>query len=513
MHQKALMFILIGACFASAQETVAAPGPNSNPRPLQLVEAVKTALKNNLQVQIADSARNLIHAGIDIQAGAFDWNVNGTFGNSRQDLTSSKPPYPGAALQDIQSTNWRRSLAVGLDRTFTWGGLASVIYQNGYDATTGTILNGQVNPVSGAVENRPFATAAPYYGSMSLFYSQSLLRNRGWEIVTSPLMMAKKSAMAADSNFEKNVIGIIAHTEALYWDLAFDYRNLENKKDGLRLARELLEENLARVKAGTLAPIEVTQTRATVATREQEIIIAETQLLNDQDALQKILYPDLEAAVSLEPADPPRIVPVEESEAAAEQIALARRAEIKAADAELGSKEIAERVAENRLLPQLDAYISYTGASNNHSAVGAVNGDLGGFKLPGYAMGFRFSLPLGNRTAKGNLASARANLRQGELALRDLKLAIRLEVRQAYRTLKSFERTIIATKETRKYREEDYGIERRKFEIGMGTNFNLLSKQNDLDTAKKDELYAQIGYMKALSIFRKATGDAINNIK
>ncbi len=43
----------------------------------------------------------------------------------------------------------------------------------------------------------------------------------------------------------------------------------------------------------------------------------------------------------------------------------------------------------------------------------------------------------------------------------------------------------------------------------MSTNFLVLSKQNDLDSAKSGELQAQISYAKAVTTLEKALGNLL----
>ena len=66
-----------------------------------------------------------------------------------------------------------------------------------------------------------------------------------------------------------------------------------------------------------------------------------------------------------------------------------------------------------------------------------------------------------------------------------------------------------ASEKTRIFREKDLEAEQKKFENGMSTNFLVLSKQNDLDTAKSNELQSRIGYAKAVTALEKAQGSLL----
>jgi len=173
------------------------------------------------------------------------------------------------------------------------------------------------------------------------------------------------------------------------------------------------------------------------------------------------------------------------------------------------SKQILETAASNRTLPQLDAFATYNGnaaAQIPSEGLSAVNKDLSKGAYPGYSVGLQFAIPIQNRAARGNQAQARANRRQSELNLRDLELGITLEVRTAFRNVDASAKGVAAAEKTRYFREKDLEAEQKKFENGMSTNFLVLSKQNDLDTAKSNELQSQITYAKAVTALEKALG-------
>ena len=461
---------------------------------LTLQSAIETSLKNNLQVQIAVETRDFTRAGLLIEQGAFDWNLTSSLTVAKsQDGTRFRAT--DGSLGTLDGTVTSRSLSVGSTKAFEWGGNLSLNYSPKYSSASGSYYGG--------------TTAAPYDGNLSATYSQSLLKNFGREATESRLIVARKSAQAADLGFQKAIIDLVASTESLYWDVVFTQRNLENKQQALALAQKQLKENQIRVQVGTLAPIEVTSSEASVAQREQDIIAADAQLLNAKDALIRALYPSTERPTGLELTDAPSVQPLAMNEATAEKQALASRIELKTARLDLESKQVLETAANNRTLPQLDAFATYSGnaaAQIPSEGLTAVNKDLSKGAYPGYSIGLQFAMPIQNRAAKGGQAQARANRRQSELSLRDLELGITLEVRQAFRNVDASAKGVAAAEKTRYFREKDLEAEQKKFENGMSTNFLVLSKQNDLDTAKSSELQSQITYAKAITAMEKALG-------
>ena len=401
MMRPSILPALLVAFSLVGQEAPKAEGARTAAK-LTLQNAIETSLKNNLQVQIAVETRDFTRAGLTIEQGAFDWNLTSSLSVSK---TQDGIRYPNGdgTFGTLEGTAFSRAFTLGSTKAFGWGGNLSLSYAPIYSFHTGSQYTAP--------------TTNPYDGSFSATYSQSLLRNFGRDTTESRLIVARKSAQAADLAFQLSIINLVASTESLYWDVVYAQRNLDNKQQALALAQKQLNENQIRVQVGTLAPIEVTSSEASVAQAQQDIISAEAQLLNAKDALIRALYPSSERPASLEPADAPSVKALELDEAAAERQALASRIELKTARLDLESKQALETAANNRILPQLDAFATYTGNAASQipsEGLGAVNKDLTKGTYPGYTVGLQFSMPIQNRAARGTQAQARANRRQSE---------------------------------------------------------------------------------------------------
>ena len=486
MFRSSLMPALL-ICHALVGQTPA------NPKPLSLQDAIRTSLENNLQVEIAKEARAATKAAVDVQLGAFDWTVSGALQAARQDFAST------VASHKEDGTQWTRSLIVGAAKAFPWGGSLALSYAPTYSSQS----------IAGTATALPYDSGGSKGGGLTATYTQSLLRGFGREVSEANLIVAKNGSRAADYQYEKAIIDLVASTESLYWDVVYAQRHLETIHQALELAQKQLRENKIRVEVGTMAPIEVTSAEAAVAQQEQSIIAADAQLRNAKDALIRALYPGSGKPEDVETTDAPTLRHIAIDEAAGEQMALDRRVELKAAKLDLDSKGVLRRAAENHLKPQLDASVGYSGQSYQYDSLGGVNSDLAGFKYPGYSVGLSLSVPIGNHAAKGNLAAARASERSSELTLKDEELAIRLEVRQAFRNVDAAEKGLEAARKTRLFREKDLEAEQKKFDNGMSTNFLVLSKQSDLDAAKSAEIQAQITYAKAVTAMEKAVGNLL----
>ncbi|HXC16124.1 MAG TPA: TolC family protein [Holophagaceae bacterium] len=466
--------------FSLVAQTAPAPQADAGTVNLTLQDAIQTALKNNLQVSIAEQTRNLAKGQLMTAEGVYDWNLTG----SVNDAKTQAGAFPGAPA----GTTFQRSLTVGAAKPFDWGGLFNFKYAPSYYASSS------------------FGSAAPYSGVISATYSQSLLSGFGTTASSSALIVARNGSKAADYQFKQSVIQLVATIETDYWNVVYTRENLQNIQEALKLAQKQLDENKIRVQVGTLAPIEVTQAEAQVALQEQNIITAEAAYANAKDVLIRALYPLEGRPATIEATDEPTVKPLPIDETSAEQMAVESRPEMKTAQLNLDSQKILADAAKNHTLPTLNLSVGYVGGSSNADRLAPVNTDLTSGTYPGYNIGLTFAYPILNRAARGQRLQANANLRSSELSLRDEELQVRLDVRQTYRNLEASSRAVAAAEKTRQYQEQALDAEQKKFENGMSTNFLVLQQQTALTNARTAEIQARIGYANAVTALEQAMG-------
>ncbi|MBS1785552.1 MAG: hypothetical protein JST24_09015, partial [Acidobacteria bacterium] len=90
LHPLALLipFSLVAQTAPQAPAAPVEPGTVN----LTLQDAIQTAIKNNLQVSIAQETKNLAKGQLLVAEGSFDWNLTG---NVRDSKTQSAA-YPGS---------------------------------------------------------------------------------------------------------------------------------------------------------------------------------------------------------------------------------------------------------------------------------------------------------------------------------------------------------------------------------------------------------------------------------
>lgn len=495
------------ALAAQAAASVQAAAPVPAPVRLSLADAYRLAATNNLGARIAREERDIAAFDVQIERGVFDWNVFATTGTGRIQAEDANPRSSGLGtifFGDIAIDQRMHSASVGTSKLFGWGGALSASVSPYWSSTEVQQQNHLLD--SDQIVATSFATTNPYGGHLNLTYDQPLLRGRGSAAAEARLKAAEQRADEADVRFRLDLIQLLITTDNLYWDHVFALQNLTNKREALRAAAKQLSEDSERVKSGMLAPLELPQVEASVADRETQVYSAEAAVENTRAALVTFLYADRPHPAGLEITDRPAFEPFDETLDDAEREALRRRPELRLAASQVAERLIEERAARNRLLPQLDAVASYSGASRSQSAAGAAVEDLLQGRLPGYYVGLNFSIPLGNRTARGAFAQSRASREEAELVVANFRETVRLEVQQAYTALKASEKQTAAAQKAVDFHVQSLQAETDKLESGYSTSFFVLQRQDELDQARTALIQAQVDYRKARTELERSTG-------
>ncbi len=496
---------------------------------LSLDRALRLALQQNLDIAVIDYDRDIARENIVTQQGAFDAVVQvgipgatavvttggGGFGATAPavgGLTFSSATSPsttslaGAAVSESDAYNTQVRVAQGFDFGLT--------YEFGYNfgRSTSNSLFTNLNPA--------------WNNTLGFAFAQPLLRGRGKEAAGAQLLLARANASVSEEAFRTQVNTILFNVVQAYWELVFAERNLAVAEQSLGLAEEQLGRTRAQVEVGMLAPVEETQAEVAVAQRRNDVIVARNGFENAADDLRALLKADALPAgweTELDPTEAPEIAIEQVDVGTALETAMANRPEVATARAQIAARGVEVAAANNALLPSLDVVggLSYNGIGGNEIltegfppvVIGEIEGGYGdavsqlfSFDFPTWRIGANFSLILGNNTAKGNYAQATLAEDKAKTELDRVEQQTTLEVRQAVRAVADAGELVTSTRATRELAELQLSIEQDRFDVGMSTNFEVLSFQDDLARAQVQELRAMIDYRRARAALARVTG-------
>jgi outer membrane protein len=511
MKKKLILPLLLLAAIVAlapavvAQETPAPQGTLS----VSLEDCIVRALKDNLGVAIQvlgpQISSEAVHQAQEkyIPSLALSYSSRKT-----ENAAYSYLDAPGASTVN-QTQNYNFLTA---NQTLPTGGTLRLDF-TGYRTTT----------------NQRGITIDPRFGTtMSFSLTQPLLRNFGTRISRREILVAKNNLGVSEENLRNQLMNTVYNVESAYWNLVYSIENLDVRKQSLQLAKDLLEKNQRSVEVGTLAPMEVLSAQAEVATREADLILAETQIKSNEDALRLLLNiseAESENVAAIVPKDKPvyvqREVNLEEALAAAIQ----NRPDLEISRIGMETDKLNLSYAKNQVLPDLSlsagysspgidgTRIYYVGNPLDNNIDYTLPGGIGGalkqtmkFTYPNWNFGLTVSLPLSNFFGRAALAQSKLNLRQTMLEIENQKEQVYIEIKNAVRAVEANYKRILAFTKARELAEQKLAAEEEKRRVGMSTNYMVLSYQRDLTNARISELNAIISYNVSLASLERSMG-------
>jgi outer membrane protein len=487
-----------------AQAAQAAAAPAGPVRRISVDEAVKLALEQNLGIQIQRMDPQVQDLSI-AQAKSF-WapSVSSTIAknNQTQAVTSALSGGNTSVL------NSQFSGGVGLSQTLPWGGAYTASWNSARLTSTNI-----------------FSNFSPQLSStLNLQYQQPLLRNLSMDSIRQQVALSKKSRDLSDINLESVVTLTARNVRNAYWDLAYAINNLKAHQESLALSQQSLKDNQKRVEIGTMAPIDIVQAQAEVASNESGVIVAEAQIRSAQDQLRTLIMdpgaPDF-WEVTLEPTDEMPFTEQTIDIDAAVHNALDKRTDLRAARNSLDQGDINIRYFNNQIKPDVNAQFGYVTTGVGGTALNAVNplipaegglivpsrgfgsvlGDVFQSAYPNWTIGLQVAYPLGSSTAQANLARTKLQYQESQVQMKNLQMQVVLQVRNAGRNVVTNEKVVQSARASRELQEKKLEAEQKKLAAGMSTSFFVFQAQRDLSAARVSEIQAISAYNKSLVDF------------
>ena len=343
----------------------------------------------------------------------------------------------------------------------------------------------------------------------------------------------------SDTQFQDRVSSIVQNVQNQYWDLVFAIQNHETGRQSMELAIVQHKNNQKRVEIGVMAPIEITKSRAEVARREQAMIQSEVRIIEAENGLKRLLAPDPKATIwglNLLPTDQPKEQQVGITLDEAVDRALERRPELEQIRLQIQKNEVDRKYYHNYSKPQfnLQASLASNGTAGTVYQRGTADLDGDGVPDPGQALvpapnapffggwgkaipdAFKFNylnygvfltveMPLyRDRSNDAAMAQIVINDRRLNSQMKNTQQLVMVDVRNAYQGMQTQKKALEAARISRQLAEEQLAGENKRFEAGLSTNFEVLTYQNDLASARVSELQALINVEKSVTALQRS---------
>lgn len=476
-------------------------------RRMSIDDAVATALEQNLDLQVQRINPELQDLTTSQFKAAYTPNFVSTLSTSN--ATTPSTSFLSGTSANVGTTSGRTLFNFGVSSLTSWyGGSYDVRWNNSRNTT-----------------NNAFSTFNPQLNSsLSATYSQPLLRNFKLNGTQQQLLVSQKNREIVGVQLEQSIAQTTRTVRNAYYDLIYAIGSLAVQRQSLTLSEQSLKDNRARVEIGTMAPLDIVQAEAEVATREESVILAEAAIERQQDVVRALVYspnsPDFWTA-RIEPTDSITFVPTTVDTETAVKNALEKRSDIVNARKNLEINDFNTRYYRNQALPDVTASVNYnasavagtqvvrgrdplTGLPNDtiisSSSVGFFNGLGNTFAgdFPGWNVQVDVSYPIGKSASEVQLARSRLQQNQAQRQVQSLEMSIATQVREASRNVVTNAKRVDATRSARVLAERRLEAEEKKYQAGMTQNFFVLQAQRDLNVARNNELQALVEYAKSV---------------
>jgi outer membrane protein TolC len=121
------------------------------------------------------------------------------------------------------------------------------------------------------------------------------------------------------------------------------------------------------------------------------------------------------------------------------------------------------------------------------------------------------TIPFGDVFGKANYAYAKLDLEQAQARLKTQEQQIFLEVSDAVRVLETAAKSVDAYRIARELAEKQLEAEMKKLNVGMSTNYFVLTYQDALASARSMEMQALVAYNVAVATIAKVTGSTLED--
>ena len=492
---------------------------------LGLQDAIAMALQRNTQLAISQSNRRIANYQIIAAKGAYDVNFQ------------LVPSYSHSVAPVISpfSTN----LQGGPVTTDTAGATAGF---RGLTQQGGTYNAGLV--ATRVTDNSAYNSYNPYYlTALQFSITQPLLRGRAIDQPRLQVQMAQINSSVAASNALAEASNTVVQVEDAYYDLVSAWQNVAIQEEGLRNANAQAQSNARLAARGVVAPTDIVEANTQVNVFQDNVYAAIQNVQRVQTQLKQLLLANPGDPVwmaNLVPTTPVAQVPQEPSLDALITSAIQNRPEVAQVRAQRQQSDLNLVFAKDQLKPQLDLALGYTsdGFAGNplpfsENPLFAILGTLlppgalaafpgppgyqtGKFgqsfqnaldnRFPTYNFQLTFSVPIGEHTAKADLAIAQEEQRQVQINETTLVQRFRNEAVNAIQGLREAQYRVLAARAAREAAQRVLLGEQRRFQAGTSTTFLVLQRQLDVANQEGRELQAQTDLDKAIVELNRVSG-------
>ncbi len=452
---------------AAADAVTIAPELDKQVETLSIVDVFKVAVRTSPALEHA--AFDLAHADAAvISAQALEDFRLVTTGDFSRVNGAPIPPLTVGTKNDVYT------LSMGLSR---------ILPSNG---TLELLASGNKTSSDGFGVQKEFVTT-----SVKLRLTQPLLKGFGPASQKRQILRSQRSRDAIVLRMTATADSFASNLAEAYWRLALSWRALEVRKLGVDSVQKQKKITEAAMRTGKIPGSEMIAIDAAVASREQELINAELDVVEKSLELRKLLGLPVNAnAIALRTQPLPSAEGVDPDLTAITDVAVKNSPDIAAGLAIANASEAAVAGAKRDLLPRLDLRIEggpLGTSSDDAGGKGKVRESLNRLtERSGYAFSANLQLELfsGRSAQRGGYLEERATRASQYRDVADLRAALIANVAKQVYQVRAFRAKAKLGQRGIELSQANYDAEQKKFELGKSGNNEIVRLQDELENAR-----------------------------
>jgi outer membrane protein TolC len=353
-----------------------------------------------------------------------------------------------------------------------------------------------------------------YFAEPIITITQPLFKGAGFEVNEAQIHITANRQRISSKGLNATAMETISHAIVAYYNYCYAQEYYAIAVASLKRAQDLLAINQQRYDKGLISSVDLLESDTAVAQNEKTVIAAQAIVSQTEDDLKLVTNlvddPELWNA-RLEIIDQPRIELRKTDLADSLKKAFNYRPDYQMKSIELLNRDIAIKVADNNLLPDLSVVGSY-----GMNGWGSTYGNALNTVVPennDWNLFLKFSKPWGGGE-RAIYDQKKREKTQGVLELKRLEQNIIFDVRNCIREVETQRRQMDAAQHAKETELKNYDAQSQRYAVGQTSTHDMLDYQQRVASSETDYLKAVVEYQSALIALDKAEGVTLmkNNI-
>ncbi len=470
---------------------------------VDLHSAVRMALQKNFRIEGETFGPKIAKARQKAASGKFDpvLELSLTHDENNQELRTLNPnlevvtPGLGSATQDLFARTQGNLADSSITGLTPWG----LTYDLGYSLRWDD--SNQRTP--------DYTRYESFFGAGIV---QPLLKNFGTDTNLASIRIARADRAISVWQLQGVAIDVVTDCIRTYSELCFAIENLAVEVRSRDLAAQLVKDNSKRAEIGVMAPLDVLQARADLASREERVLVAERSVADNENFLKQLITNEITGLFDIRvvPA-PPRLPPAPTPDRKKEFArAFELRPDYRQSLLDLQKRQINVVFTRNQALPRLDLLASFGLNGIDKGLSEAMSRVVGQDDVNySWSVGAVFNVPIPNREGTGTLEASKLETAQALVGLKRLEQQILVEADNAAGQIVTTAKRIEASRSAREFAAATLDAAQARLASGTSTTFEVLQFQRDLATAEANELRARADHIIARAEYARSIGTTL----